>query len=38
MARAKWDKIAEKQFLALDKEWQDDWGTLRARVNNNQKS
>lgn len=32
MAKAKWDKIADQQFMALDEEWQKDWGTLRDRV------
>lgn len=33
MAKTDWDKIADKQFKALDKDWQEDWSTLRERVN-----
>ncbi len=32
MARKNWDKIASKEFAALDKEWQADWAELRDRV------
>jgi hypothetical protein len=35
MAKTDWDKIADKQFKALDKAWQEDWGSLRKRVNHN---
>lgn len=35
MAKANWDKIADNQFKALDKDWQADWGSLRERVNQN---
>lgn len=33
MSRSKWDKIADKEFEALDREWQDEWSDLRERVN-----
>lgn len=33
MTRKNWDKIANKEFFALDKDWQADWGELRDRVN-----
>ena len=33
MAKADWNKIADKQFKAMDKDWQEDWGALRERVN-----
>lgn len=36
MAKANWGKVADKQFVALDKEWQEDWGPLREIVNNHQ--
>lgn len=35
MAQAKWDKVADQQFMALDKDWQADWNGLRERVNQN---
>ena len=30
--QANWDEIADKQFKALDKEWQMDWEPLRVRI------
>ena len=35
MVKAKWDEVAEKQFEALDKDWQEDWSALRDRVMHN---
>ncbi len=33
MARRNWKKVADKEFEALDREWQEDWADLRNRVN-----
>ena len=32
MARKNWDKVADKEFAALDKDWQRDWSDLRKLV------
>jgi hypothetical protein len=32
MARKDWDKVADREFQALDKDWQADWADLRQRV------
>lgn len=32
MARKNWDKIADKEFESLDREWQEDWSDLRNRI------
>jgi hypothetical protein len=32
MAKRNWSKVADDQFMRLDKDWQDDWGELRSRV------
>ncbi len=32
MAKQNWDVIAEQEFEALDREWQNDWADLRKRV------
>jgi hypothetical protein len=34
MARRNWDKIAQKEYEALDKEWQEDWADLIKKVQN----
>jgi hypothetical protein len=33
MTRKRWDKVADKEFDALDKAWQEDWKDLRERIN-----
>lgn len=32
MTRRNWDKVAERQFRALDEQAQADWGELRKRT------
>jgi hypothetical protein len=32
MAKKNWVLIADKQFAALDKDWQNDWSELRKKV------
>ena len=32
MPQRNWDKIADHEFEAMDKEWQNDWSDLRHRV------
>lgn len=34
MARKDWNKVAQREFETMDKDWQDDWSDLRERVNN----
>jgi hypothetical protein len=38
MASKKWEKIADKEFYALDKEWQEEWKDLRKRIKRHKKS
>jgi DNA-binding ferritin-like protein (Dps family) len=33
MTRKNWTKIADEQFNQLPKDYQEDWKTLRERVN-----
>jgi hypothetical protein len=33
MLKTKWEKVADREFRTLDKEWQADWIDLRKRVN-----
>ncbi len=33
MPKSKWEKIADREFEALDKAWQEEWSDLRDRVN-----
>lgn len=32
MARKNWSKVAEREFEALDTDWQKEWEDLRKRV------
>ena len=32
MPRKNWEKVADKEFESMAKEWQEDWVDLRKRV------
>ncbi len=36
MARKNWEKVADREFAALDKDWQEDWADLRKIVEKHQ--
>jgi hypothetical protein len=32
MTSKKWEKVADKEFEALDKDWQEEWSDLRELI------
>lgn len=32
MSRKNWDKVADKEFDAMPKKWQEDWKDLKSAV------